>query len=115
MYLVEDRVSYEKATFTAGCGSGHFLAWDCAADLIGTSVNETILFTGFTPNFFNPLDGLVPAGHGNSTGLPVTVGSGIEFGVSDDNILYTFDFSGTTLHVTDTVGTSSPENVSVLW
>ena len=83
------------------------------ADLIGTSVDGTIAFAGFPQNFFNPLNGLVPAGYGNSAGLPVTVGSGIEFGLSDDNLLYTFDFSGTTLTVTNTVGVASPENAFV--
>jgi hypothetical protein len=110
VYLVEDRVSMKKLLLLLAAAVATFSPGIAHADLIGTSVNGTIFFTGFTPNYFNPLDGLVPAGHGNSTGLPVTVGSGIEFGVSDGNVLYNFDFSGTTLHITDTVGTPSPEN-----
>ena len=77
------------------------------ADLIGTSVNGTFFVNGSTSfNFFDPGNGFVPSGYGNFAGLPVTIGSGIEFAVSNGILLYTFDFTGTTLTVTNT--TSSP-------
>ena len=81
------------------------------ADLVGTTVNGVFNFNGLgTTNYFDPANALVPAsGYGNSAGLPVVVGSGIEFGVSDNNILYTFDFSGTTLEVTNSAVTPATE------
>jgi hypothetical protein len=81
------------------------------ADLIGTTVDGSIIFNGVPGvNFFDPTNGLVPAGFGNSSGPNVVVGSEVEFGVSDGNILYTFNFSQTSLHVTNTTNTPTTEN-----
>ena len=72
------------------------------ADLVGTSVNGDFELNGVpATNLFDPGNGLVPAGFGNSSGLPVTIGAEIEFGVSDGIILYSFDFSGTGLSITN--------------
>lgn len=80
------------------------------ADLLGSTVNGVLHFNGFGANYFDSVNGFVPAGYGNSTSPNVVIGSGIEYGVGDGNILYTFDFSSTGLHITNTVATASQEN-----
>jgi hypothetical protein len=74
------------------------------ADLIGTTVAGDLNFPGAgSTNFLDPAQGLVPAGYGNNFGPNVVIGSDIEFGLSDNTtVLYTFDFSNSTLHITDT-------------
>ena len=65
------------------------------ADLIGSTVDGTLLFTGSSTNFFSPAS--------------VVVGPGIEFSATDSNILYTFDFTETTLVVTNSTKTPTTE------
>ena len=48
-------------------------------------------------NFYDPANGLVPAGYGNSAGLPVTVAGGVEFGFMDPANQYTADFTANSL------------------
>jgi len=74
------------------------------ADLIGTTVAGDLNFPGAgSTNFLDPANGLVAFGYGNDLSPNVVVGSGIEFGLTDNtNVLYTFDFSNSTLHITDT-------------
>ena len=74
------------------------------ADLIGTTVagDLNFAFAGST-NFLDPAQGFAPLDYGNDFGPNVVVGSGIEFGLTDtSNVLYSFDFSNSTLHITDT-------------
>jgi hypothetical protein len=83
------------------------------ADLIGTTVAGDFNVTGAgSTNFFDPAQGLVPAGYGNNFGPNVVIGSGIEFGVNDSEsvVLYTFDFSNSTLHITNTSSEPAQEN-----
>jgi hypothetical protein len=73
------------------------------ADLIGTTVAGDLNFPGAgSTNFLDPAQGVVPAGYGNNFGPNVVIGSDIEFGLSDSVVLYTFDFSNSTLHITNT-------------
>ena len=73
------------------------------ADLIGTTVagDLNFPFAGST-NFLDPAQGFFPGGFGNGFGPNVVIGSDMEFGLGDDVILYAFDFSNSTLHITDT-------------
>ena len=81
------------------------------ADLTGSTVDGVLIFNGFPgTNFLDPANGFVPDGFGNSSSPNVVIGPGIEFGLTDDNILYTFDFSSTSLHITNTVATPVLEN-----
>jgi len=74
------------------------------ADLIGTTVAGDLNYAvAGSTNFLDPANGLVAFGYGNDLSPNVVVGSGIEFGLTDNtNVLYTFDFSNSTLHITDT-------------
>ena len=73
------------------------------ADLIGTTVAGDLSFTGTgSTNFLDPAQGVVPDGYGNGFGPNVVIGSDIKFGLSDFVVLYTFDFSNSTLHITNT-------------
>jgi hypothetical protein len=83
------------------------------ADLIGTTVAGDMNFPGAgSTNFLDPAQGLVPAGYGNNFGPNVVIGSDIEFGVNDSEsvVLYTFDFSNSTLHITNTSSEPTQEN-----
>jgi hypothetical protein len=82
------------------------------ADLVGTSVDGNFTLNtapGF--NLFDPAIGFAPAGFGNASGLPVTIGSGVEFGVAQDQppVLYSFDFSGTGLLIINSDGSPGTE------
>lgn len=73
------------------------------ADLIGTTVSGNLSFSGTgSTNFLDPAQGVVPAGYGNGFGPDVVIDSDIEFGLSDNVVLYTFDFSNSTLHIANT-------------
>ena len=81
------------------------------ANTMGTTVSGDLNFTNFSGNYFDPAQGFVPVGYGNAGGdTSVVIGSGPEFGVSDGNILYTFDFNASTLHFTNTTQHSTTEN-----
>ena len=72
------------------------------ADLIGTTVAGSLSFTGTgSTNFLDPAQGVVPDGYGNDFGPNVVIGSGPEFGLSDNIVLYAFDFSNSTLHLSN--------------
>jgi hypothetical protein len=73
------------------------------ADGIGTSVTGGLFFDGSPINFFDPSNGFVPSGSGNSSGTTVTIGSDSEFGFKDGANIDTADFTGSTLTVSDIV------------
>lgn len=78
------------------------------ADGTGTSVTGGLFFevvpNNYLPtNYFDPANGFVPAGYGNSSGTTVTIGSGVEFGYNDTYNLDTADFTGSTLTISDVV------------
>lgn len=79
------------------------------AQLAGNQVNGSLTVNGGSTNFFDPANNFVPAGYGNSAGLPVTIGSGTEFALGTPGNLDTADFSDTQLTITDNVlgGTSN--------
>ena len=81
------------------------------ADLVGTSVDGTFNLGSVVsaPNLFDSSFGVVPvSGYGNSGGsTTVMIGSGIEFAIGNGVLLYTFDFTGTTLTVTNTTLSST--------
>ncbi len=81
------------------------------ADGIGTNVTGSLTFSGFgTTDYFDPVNGFVPSGYGNSGGLTtVTIGPGVEFAFQSASNLDTADFDGTTLVITDvsTIGFSN--------
>jgi len=76
------------------------------ADALGTSVTGGLYFnnggtTYGTTNYFNPANGYVPAGYGNTAGTTVTIGSGVEFGYDDGADLDTANFTAQGLVVSD--------------
>ena len=73
-----------------------------ADDGTGTSVSGSLIINGAGDNFFLAANGRVPAGFGNSTSNPTTIGSGIEFGFVEPGFnTDTADFTGTTLSIKD--------------
>jgi hypothetical protein len=75
-----------------------------------TTVLGTLTFNGGTINYYLPGNGYVPAGYGNSSGQPVTIGAGIEFGFMDGANTDTADFTLTSLTLRDispSVGSAS--------
>ncbi len=58
-------------------------------------------------NYYDPVNGGVPAGFGNSSGQPVTIGAITEFGYQDGANRDTADFSNTQLTIRDEVFTSA--------
>lgn len=80
------------------------------AGLLGTSVTGSITFPSFSANFFDPANGLVPAGFLNSSpgGPTVTIAEpAIEFGYQDGANRDTANFTDTQLTVMDTVFSSA--------
>ena len=78
------------------------------ADGSGVSVSGSFtLLPGGTTNYFDSANGAVPSGYGNSgTNGTVIIGAGPEFGFTNNEDLFTVDFTGTTMTLTDTcVGT----------
>jgi len=60
-------------------------------------------------NYFDPTNGGVPAGYGNTGSATVAIGSGVEFGYQDGANLDTANFTGTSLTITDqTFSSASP-------
>lgn len=72
------------------------------ADLIGSSVSGQMQVSGGTVNFFDPANGFVPAGFGNSSSPDnVVIGAETEFGYMDGANTDTADFTGTSLTLQD--------------
>jgi PEP-CTERM motif len=81
-----------------------------AAPLVGTSVTGTINFEVNPINFFDPANGFVPAGFGNTSPGTNTVTIAVplvEFGFEDGFNRDTADFTDTTLTISDLVGTAA--------
>jgi hypothetical protein len=81
-----------------------FFSGTAQAALTGTEVNGSLQFNGGGNNYFDPANGFVPAGYGNSAGQPVTIGSGTEFGFQDNANTDTADFTDSQLIIGDAVG-----------
>ena len=77
------------------------------ADGTGTQVTGTFLVNHGTTNYFDPANGFVPPGFGNSAGTTVTIGPGVEFGFADGANFNSVNFSGSGLNFIDisTLGT----------
>lgn len=72
------------------------------ADLLGTKVSGSLTFNDDPTNFFDPINGQVPAGYGNSSGPNnVTIGKGVEFGYKDPFNRDTANFRASTLTIRD--------------
>ena len=73
-----------------------------AATLIGTQVSGVLDFIGFMKNYFDPVNGLVPAGYLNTSGSTVTISSNaVEFGFADSTTTITAEFTSSQLIVED--------------
>lgn len=80
-----------------------------AADLIGSTVTGSMTVKGDPSfNLFNPGNGFVPAGYGNSSGISPAIGSEIEFGYFDQVNTITIDLTGTGLTLTYSLPTQEP-------
>jgi hypothetical protein len=62
-----------------------------------TTIFGSLEFAGVTGNFYDPKNGFVPSGFGNSGGLPVMLGAGVEFGAVFPTSTDTADFTSTSL------------------
>src|ERR1700733_7532596 len=85
-----------------------------AATLTGSSVSGQMLISDSPPNYFDPANGFVPSGYGNSSPHGpnnVTIGSGVEFGYQDTANAITADFTGTGVTLQDV--STSPLSVSI--
>lgn len=71
--------------------------------LLGQQVNGSIMFGANPLNYYDPANGFVPAGYGNTTGQPVTIGAITEFGFQDGANRDTADFTDTQLIIRDEV------------
>ncbi len=83
--------------------SASLIATAANAQLNGRQVNGSIMFGANPLNYYDPANGFVPGGFGNSGGLPVTIGAGVEFGFSDGANNDQADFSNTQLLISDQV------------
>ncbi|CAN5730350.1 hypothetical protein BH10ACI4_BH10ACI4_09970 [soil metagenome] len=74
------------------------------ADGIGLAVKGTLTVPSLgTANYFDSANGAVPAGYGNSNNSgTVVIGSGIEFGATNGADLFTVNYTGTKVTLTDT-------------
>jgi len=76
------------------------------ATVIGpTTIQGAIYFAGGTTNYYDPANGFVPGGYGNSSGLPITVPG--TFGFEDGANLDTAAFTTTSLSIEDVTNSSA--------
>ncbi len=81
------------------------------ATLIGTQVTGALYFAGSLQNYFDPVNGLVPAGYLNVAGTTVTISSNAEeYGFADTTATITADFTGMKLTITDTPQSTASYN-----
>ena len=72
-----------------------------ASTLVGTQVTGALYFTGYPANYFDPDNGLVPAGYLNATNTTVTVSTNaVEYGFHDSTATIAADFTAAQLVVT---------------
>jgi hypothetical protein len=82
-----------------------------ASTIIGTQVTGVLSFIGYPQNFFDPINGRVPAGYLNVAGTAVIISSSAaEFGYDDGTAGITADFTDTQLTVTDSPYTTTKYN-----
>jgi hypothetical protein len=97
-------------------GAGATIAASPAfADLVGTEVSGVLNFGGGATNFYDPANGFVPAGFGNSTSPNNVVIGGpfiATFGYQDAANTDNSNFTNTTLTFTDMV-TTTDTNASI--
>lgn len=84
---------------------GSFIFIDTAsAGLLGSTVTGSLKFGGGANNYFDPVQGYVPAGFLNTSSPTVVIAEpAIEFGFQDGSNRDTANFTDTQLIVTDTV------------
>ncbi len=86
--------SHAGAVLKAGLAAVVALASPAHASLVGQQILGSLKFQGDSKDYFDPANGLVPAGYGNVTGPLVTVaGLGHSFGFEDVAILDGSNFS----------------------
>jgi hypothetical protein len=84
------------------------LALPAKADLVGTSVTGSVMFSANPNNYFDPANLDVPPGYLNTAGPTVTIsGTSVEFGFMDNFNTDTADFTGSSLTITDDVAISA--------
>jgi len=82
-----------------------------ASGLTGTQVTGALYFAGYSLDFFDPVNGRVPAGFLNAAGTAVIISSNaVEFGYDDGTATITADFTDTRLTVTDSPHTTASYN-----
>jgi len=82
-----------------------------ASALVGTQVTGALYFAGYSLDFFDPVNGRVPAGFLNAAGTAVIISSNaVEFGYDDGTATITADFTDTQLTVTDSSHTKASYN-----
>ncbi len=79
------------------------LALAQASTASACTIFGTLEFDGDPANYYDPGNGDVPPGYGNSDGEPVDIGPGVEFGYDDGDDMDTADFSGHTLLIHEVV------------
>jgi len=73
-----------------------------SAQLLGAPVTGTLQFGGIGPNYFDPINGLVPAGVLDTAGPTVVIAEpAVEFGFDDFTERHTVNFTGTQLILTN--------------
>lgn len=83
----------------------------CQAGLEGTSVSGSLRFVG-TKNYFDPVNGKVPTGVGNTASTQVNIGSPlVEFGFDDGFSRITANFSAFRLTISETAYQSGDSSV----
>jgi hypothetical protein len=82
-----------------------------ASTLIGTQVTGALHFQGYPQNYYDPVNGRVPAGYLNVAGTTVMISSNaVEFGYADGTATITADFTGAQLTVTDSPHSTASYN-----
>ena len=92
-----------RSAVVAAVAMAFVISVPARATLIGTQVTGALYFVGYPQNFFDPVNGRVPAGYLNFAGSTVTISSNaVEYGFADGTATITADFTGAQLVVTDT-------------
>src|SRR5208282_5989777 len=91
-----------RSAVMAAVGIVLVMSQPARATLIGSQVTGALYFVGFPQNYFDPVNGHVPAGYLNVAGTTVTISSNaVEYGFADGTATITADFTGMQLTITD--------------